>query len=122
MKTEPASARTLKHTLLYVLAYLLWLVSSAACVVAVLQLRAAVNALWVALGGNRYSLGLANQVSLLLAGFAAFVYVIFLEGYYREAVGHGASLFRRFAVTMAVPVGVIVLSLAAVEIALRLIH
>jgi hypothetical protein len=119
MKTEPTSAPAPRRALRQALAYLLWLVSVAACVAAVLQLRSAVNALWAALGGNRYSLGLANQVSLLLAGFAAFVYVIFLEGYYREAARRGTSLLRRFGVTMAVPVGVILLSLVGVEVALR---
>ncbi len=119
MKTDNPSPRTPKGILLHVLAYLLWLVSIAVCVAAVLQLRSTVNVLWVALGGDRYSLGLANQVTLLLGGLAAFVYVVFLEGYYREGVRRGASLLRRFAITIAVPLGVIALCLALLEIALR---
>jgi hypothetical protein len=153
IKTELAPSLTLKGILLYVLAYLLWLVSIAVCVVAVIQLRATVNVLWVALGGDRYSLGLVNQVSLLLGGFAAFVYVVFLESYYRESVKHRAPLleassavptqvptlrpsrlsrwlnylglavlWRRFAITIAIPLGVFVLSLALLEVALRAIH
>jgi hypothetical protein len=105
-----------------VFAYLLWLVSSAACLVAVIQLRAAVNVLGVALGGNRYALGLANQATLLLSGLAAFVYVIFLEHYYRESVQRRDSLLRRFAVTIAAPIGVVLVSLGAVEVGLRVMR
>jgi hypothetical protein len=153
MKTELAPPLTLKGILLYILAYLLWLVSIAVCVVAVMQLRSTVNVLWVAFGGDSHSLGLANQVSLLLGGFAAFVYVVFLEGYYRESVKSRATLpeasnvvpaqgptlrsgrpsrwltrvgldvlLRRFAITIAIPLGVFVLSLALLEVALRAIH
>jgi len=150
MKTELAPRLTIKDILLYLLSYLLWLVSVAVCVAAVIQLRSTVNVLWVALGGDRYSLGVANQVSLLLGGFAAFVYVVFLEGYYRESVKHRAPrpvassaisapepilrpsrlwrwlnylglavLLRRFAITVAIPLGVFLLSLALLEVALR---
>lgn len=122
MSNDSRSTRTPRRALQSVLVYLLWLVSMVVCVAAVLQLRAAVNVLWVALGGNRYSLGLVNQVTLLLGGFVALIYVLFLEGYYRQAARRGVSLFRPFAVTMAVPLAVIVLSLAAVEVALRLMH
>ena len=153
MKTELAPRLTIKEILLYALAYLLWLVTIVVCVVAVLQLRSTANVLWAALGGDRYSLSVVNQVSLLLGGFAAFVYVVFLEGYYRESVNHKAPqpeasnavpahgptlrpsrlsrwlnclgiavLLRRFAITVAIPLGVIVLSLVLLEIALRVIH
>ncbi len=153
MSVKPASAPTLKRTLLYVLAYLLWLVSIAVCMVAVIQLRATANALWAALGGDRYSLGVVNQVSLLLGGLAALIYVMYLESYYREGVTHRAPLpeassgapipgpmmrqgrisqwltragldviLRRFAITIAIPLGVFVLSLALLEVALRAIH
>ncbi len=153
MSVKPASAPTLKRTLLYVLAYLLWLVNIAVCVVAVIQLRSTANVLWVALGGNRYSLGLVNQLSLLLSSLAAFIYVVFLESYYRESGKHRAPLpeassavptqvqtlrpsrlsrwlnylgldvlLRRFAITIAIPLGVFVLSLAMLEVALRILH
>jgi len=141
---------TIKDILLYLLSYLLWLVSIVACVVAVIQLRSTVNVLWVALRGDSSSLGLVNQLSLLLGGFAAFVYVVFLEGYYRESVKPRATrpeasnvvpdpgptqgpsrlswclnylgiavLLRRFAITIAIPLGVFVLSLVLLEVALR---
>jgi hypothetical protein len=86
MKTNTTSPLALKDILLYVLAYLLWLVNVVVCVAAVIQLRSTVNVLWVALGGDRYSLGLVNQLSLLLGGLAAFIYVVFLEGYYRQSI------------------------------------
>lgn len=60
MKTNPAPPLTLKDILLYVLAYLLWLVNVVVCVAAVIQFRSTVNVLWVALGGDRYSLGLVS--------------------------------------------------------------
>jgi hypothetical protein len=150
MRTELAPRLTIKDILLYLLSYLLWLVSIAVCVVAVIQLRSTANVLWAALGGDRYSLGLVNQVSLLLGGFAAFFYVLFLEGYYRESITHRARqpeassavptqrpalppsrlsrwltrvgldvLLRRFAITIAIPLGVFVLSLLLLEVALR---
>ncbi len=103
----------------YVLAYLLWLLSVAASLAAVIQLRSTVNVLWVALGGSRWSLGLANQVSLLIGSLVAFVYVLYLEGYYRDAARRGAPLLRRFALTIAVPLGVLLLALALGELALR---
>ncbi|MCX6032739.1 MAG: hypothetical protein NT169_26080 [Chloroflexi bacterium] len=153
MKPKPASALTPKGVLLYVLAYLLWLVSIVVCVVAVIQLRATANALWAALGGDRYSVGVVNQVSLLLGGLAALIYVMYLESYYRGSVTRRvqrpeassaaptqgpvlrrsrisqwltrvglAVLLRRFAITIAIPLGVIVISLALLEVALRAIH
>ncbi len=125
MKTDRLPSPAPRRVLPYVIAYLCWLVSIAACVAAVLQLRSAVNVLWVAAGGARSSLGLANQVTLLSGSLAAFVYIMFLEGYYRDGARPGAgraSLLRRFAITLAVPVGVFALSLALVELALRSIR
>ena len=92
MKTEPDSGLTLKRILLYTLAYLLWLVNMVVCVAAIIQLRATVNVLWAALGGNRYSLSLVSQFILLVGGLVAFVYVVFLEGYYRAGVASGATM------------------------------
>jgi hypothetical protein len=153
MRTGLPPPVTPRDVLLYVIAYALWFVATAACAVAVIQLRSTVNALWIISGGDRYSLGFVNQVILLLGGLIALVYVMLLESYYRESVAHkqqgpdaGADasreapafqqrrlprwltrgglglLLRRFAVTTSVPLGMIVLSLAALELALRTIH
>ncbi len=119
MKTDDAPSRNAKSVLVSLLAYVLWLVSIAACLAAVVQLRSTVNVLWVALGGSRWTLGLANQVALLLGGFAAFCYVMFLEGYYRKATKRLQDLRRRFLITVAIPAGIFVLCLALVELALR---
>lgn len=136
--------------IVHIVAYLLWLVSVAACVVAAIQLRAAIAALWAAFGGDCYTIDLVSQVGLLVASLAAFTYAIFLEGYYRKSVptraepsevssapsaqtltphrssllrwltGTGlAVLLRRFAITIAIPLGATVLSLGLLEIALR---
>jgi len=153
MKTELDPPLTQKDILLYVLAYLLWLVTLALCLVVVIQLRSTVNVLWAALGGDRYSLGLVNQVSLLLGGLAAFVYVVFLESYYRESVTHRVAqpeaggavptqaqtlrpsrisrwltrvgldvLLRRFAITIAIPLGLLVVFLMMNEVAWRVMR
>ena len=153
MKAGPMTRTTLQGTLLYALAYLLWLVNVVVCIVAVLEFRSAINVLWVMTGHNRYTLGLANQLSLLLGGFAAFVYVVFLEGYYRRSVmpreqrlktGSDVStqgqvlpqsrisqwlarsgflvLLKRFAITIAIPLGLLVVSLVMTEISWRGFH
>jgi len=153
MKTNTPFPLALKDILLYVLAYLLWLVSVIVCVAAVIQLRSTINVLWVALGGDRYSLGLVNQLSLLLGGLAVLIYMVFLESYYRQSVtrrgqkpqaGGDATaytpappsgrisqwlntvgltvLLRRFAITTAVPLGLIVVSLVMIEVAWRTMH
>jgi len=142
MKTQFASLPTLKNILLYMLVYLLWFVNTLVSAVAVIQLRSTTNVFWVALGGDRYTLSLVNQVCLLLGGFVAFVYVMSLESHYRESItqvekaspqhqtlltqrltdlGLGL-LLRRFAVTTAIPLGVCIASLVALEIALRIMH
>jgi hypothetical protein len=77
---------TLKGILLYVLAYLLWLVNVVVCVVAVIEFRSTINVLWITAGHSRWILGLADQLSLLLGGLAVFVYVMFLESYDRQSV------------------------------------
>jgi hypothetical protein len=153
MKTNPAPPLTLRDILLYALAYLLWLVNVVVCVAAVIQFRSTVNVLWVVLGGDRYSLGLVNQLSLLLGGLAAFIYTVFLEGYYRQSIarkgqkpqagGDAAAhtpappsgrisqwlstvgltgLLRRFAITTAVPLGLVVVSLVMTKVAWRGLH
>ena len=139
------SRTTLKGILLFVLAYLLWLVSIVACIVAVVEFRSAINVLWAMTGHSRWTLGLADQLSVLLGGLVAFVYVLFLESYYRRSVtqqskkpetGNDVSspsrvsqrlnnlalyvLLRRFAWTMAIPIGLLVASLAMRQVALRL--
>jgi len=131
--------------LLYALAYALWVASVVACVVAVIELRAAINVLWGALGRSRYTLGLADQLVLLVGGLIAFVYVTFLEGYYRRSITYQVDetkpdaplstpprqsrlgqwlaragldvLLRRFAVTLAAPLGLLLVSRALTELA-----
>ena len=143
MKTQFASLPTLKNILLYMLVYLLWFVNTLVSAVAVIQLRSTTNVFWVALGGDRFTLSLVNQVCLLLGGFVAFVYVMTLESHYRESITrqvekaspqHQTSLtqrltdlglgllLRRFAVTTAIPLGVCIASLVALEIALHIMN
>ena len=152
MKTNTASQLSLKDILLYVLAYLLWLVNIVVCIVAVIQLRSAATILWIALGYDHWTLGLVGQLIVLLGGLAACVYMVFLESYYRRSVARGiqnpqggdvsvqaqishqgriaqwltdprlAVLLRRFAVTTAIPLSLVVASLVITELAFRSLY
>jgi hypothetical protein len=150
MKVDPVSRTTLQDILLYMLAYLLWLVNVAVCIVAVFEFRSTLNVLWVMTGHSRYTLGLADQLSVLLGGLAAFVYVVFLETFYRRSVTHRDQiskasgdvstqtqvspqgpislwrprpallvLLRRFAWTIAIPIGLLLVSLVMRQVAWR---
>ncbi|MDH7487308.1 MAG: hypothetical protein QHJ81_13675 [Anaerolineae bacterium] len=121
MKSDNPPSRTSRF-LVYALAYLLWLVSAAVCAAAVIQVRSTVNVLWVALGRDRYSLGLVNQVVLLLGGLAAFTYAVFLEGYYRAGAKRPYLLLQRFGVMIAIPLGVFLLALIMLEVTLRIMR
>jgi hypothetical protein len=120
-KTADTMLRTTSRNILfYVLAYLLWLVSVVVCIMAVIEFRSAINVLWVMTGHSRYTLGLADQLSVLLGGLLAFVYVVFLESYYRYSAAQVYTLLRRFAWTVAIPIGLLVVSLALGRIAFSL--
>ena len=148
MRTNPTAPPARQDFLLYLLAYLLWLVNIVVCLAAVLQFRSTLNVLWGVFGHSRYTLGLADQLSLLVGGLAVFAYVVFVESYYRQSVTHRdqeppggkaatqarpqgrfsqwltqsglAVLLRRFAITTAIPLGVYIASVVAYEIAWRI--
>ena len=146
MKTKVALSSDLKAVFFEGLAYLLWLVNILVCVAALIQISSMVNALWVMFGGDRYSLALVNQVCMLLGGLGVFVYVMILQGYYHESVKQDRrqevngpagrapvlsssrsaawsmhpqviTLLRRFAITTAIPIGMLVLSIALFQLA-----
>jgi hypothetical protein len=151
MKTNPVASPTLQDILLYLLAYLLWLANIVVCLAAVLQLGSTVNVFWTVLGRSRWTLGLANQLSVLVGGLVAFAYVVFVESFYRTSITRKqeppvgddirvqvhssfpgriaqrltraglAVLLRRFAITTAIPLGVYLVSLAALEVAWRIL-
>ena len=130
--------------LLHVLAYVLLLVTMVVCLAAVLEFRLSINVLWAVMRRSPYTLGLADQISLLVGGLLAFVYTVFLEGYYRNGVtqrgdkdksgrprGRAAHwlaaaglevLLRRFAWTVAIPAGVLIISLALRPMAFNLLR
>ncbi len=144
MKTESATRPSRHDVTAYVLVYMLWIITMLMSLQAVLQIRVAVSALAVLSGGNRYAVALVNQVCLLLGGFIAFVYVVWVERYYRRSVAlrlHPVLsdkvpplpegpvmrdlavwgldlLLRRFALTFAVPLVLYLLSLLAYQGAL----
>ena len=91
MRTKFVLLQNLKDFLLYGFAYLLWLVNIVVCMAVVIQFRSTANVLWVALGLSRWTLGLIDQLSILIGGLTAFIYVMFLESYYRTSVTLKAS-------------------------------
>ena len=146
-QVDTMSRTTVKDMLLFVLAYLLWLVSIVACIVAVVELRSTMNLLWVMAGHSRWTLGVADQLSVLLGGVVALVYIMFLESYYRRSIAQRSEkpgdgndvlsqnqvsgrlndqrlcvLLRRFAWTIAIPIGLSVVSLVMRQAALRLLR
>ena len=155
MNINAASPLARKDILLYVLAYLLWLVNIVVCLVAVIQFRSAAAILWIALGYDHWKLGMVGELILLLGGLAACIYVVFLESYYRRSVARSARtaqkpesgddsmqaliphqgqvaqesadprlavLLRCFAVTTAIPLGLVVASLIITEVAFRSLY
>ena len=141
------SQTTPKDILSYVLAYVLWLVNVAVCTVVVIEFRSTVNVFWVMTGHSRWTLGLADQICIMLGGLVALVYVVFLESYYRHSITqpsqkpetrHDVSppgravqslnkrglfaLLRRFAWTTAIPIGLLLVSLALRPIAFSVPH
>lgn len=148
MKMPIVSSRMLRNIGLYGIAYLLWFINTLVCVASLIQFLSTVNVFWVALGGDRYTLSLVNQVCLLLGALVVFVYVIYLGSYYGESVADGVHktassddflvpprasvsqqltkmglglLLRRFAITTAIPLAVWIAALMALEIALRIL-
>ena len=137
---------TRQDILLYALAYLLWLINIVVCTVVVIEFRSTINLLWMTTGHSRWTLGLADQLSVLVGGLVAFVYIMFLESYYRRSIMPQSKpgtvndvsspsrvsqrfdsqglyvLLRRFAWTIAIPAGLLVASLAMRRAAFRFLH
>jgi hypothetical protein len=130
-KTNFDRASSPKDILLYVAAYLLWFVNILVCAEAIIQIVSTVDFLWAALKGDRYVLSLINQATLLVGGFIAFVFVISLEHTYRACVDHEVggqtreqrlrTLLRHFARTTAIPLGVIIVLVATIAVAARIL-
>jgi hypothetical protein len=119
-------------------AYLLWLANMLVGAIAVIQVQAAADVVGAMRGASQYAINLANQLTLLLGGFAVFTYSVFLHSHYLESIrplaqqetGSDAGLrpwlqrsgvgvlLRRFAITTAIPIVVLVLALVALEAAL----
>ncbi len=126
----------------YTLAYVLWLLTLFMCIGAIIEIQAAAIATWVAIQGNRYALGLINQVSVILGGLATIIYAFALEEDYRDAVTLQRAnnfeklpvdkfanrlanlgidiLLRRFAISFAIPLGIYLACIAIVQIAVRM--
>lgn len=78
-----------RHVVGYALAYLLWLLVITIALVAVLEARNALNAVWPLLGsGVRWGWVLrpVDRFGLVFAGIAWLVYMIFAEDWFRRAI------------------------------------
>jgi len=131
-KTNFDRANSPKDILLYVAAYLLWFVNILVCTEAIIQTLSLVDLLWVVFKGDRYMLSLVNQVTLLVGGFIAFIYVMSLEHTYRTCVDHEDerrpiraqrlhTLVRYFARTTAIPLGIIIAVFGVLAVAVRIL-
>ena len=70
----------------YLIAYMCWICTAAAGMLAILQARNALNVLWPAAGGSHWVLRPVDRFGLILMGLLWLVYVIFCEQHYRSAI------------------------------------
>jgi hypothetical protein len=75
-----------RDVLRYVIAYVFWLLAGLIGLLVLFVARAALNALWPAMGFSRWLLRSFDQFSLVLMGLLWLVYVIFCEDYYRTSI------------------------------------
>jgi hypothetical protein len=80
---------TVRDLLGYALAYLFWLVAAAMAMLAVFELRNALNVIWPSLGSGiqwEWTLRPIDRFGLVFLGLVWLVYAIFCEHYYRSAI------------------------------------
>ena len=70
----------------YILAYLGWLLTAAAGMLAIFQTRTMINVMWPALGGTQWTLRAVDRFGLLFLGLIWLVFVIFVEQHFRSAI------------------------------------
>ena len=67
----------------YILAYMCWISTAGAGMLAVLQLRNTLNVFWPLISDNRWVLRPIDRFGLVLMGLVWLVYVIFVEQHYQ---------------------------------------
>jgi hypothetical protein len=80
---------TVRDLLGYALAYLFWLVAAAMAMLAVFELRNALNVIWPSLGSGiqwEWTLRPIDRFGLVFLGLVWLVYAIFCEQHYRSAI------------------------------------
>jgi hypothetical protein len=77
---------TVRDVFGYLLAYLCWIATAAAGMLAIFQTRNALNVVWPALGGSRWVLRPVDRFGLVLLGLVWLVFVIFVEQHYRSGI------------------------------------
>ncbi len=133
---------SVRDILRYVLAYVLWVITMAVGMLGILQLRNAINILWPALGGSRWTLRAVDRFGFVLLSLGWLIFAILTEYHYRTSVnatrrrrtttvpvGGGGRLRRlgldlllpRFARDMILPVGVLVLAYVTQKVAFALL-
>jgi hypothetical protein len=80
---------TIRDVFGYMLAYMCWIITAAAGLLALLQARQALNSIWPVLGSGtqwRWILRPVDRFGLVLMGLLWLVYVIFVEQHYRDGI------------------------------------
>ena len=77
---------TLRDLVGYAIVYMFWLLAALLALGAVFLLRAALNALWPAMGWGRWLLRAVDRFGLVLLGLLWLVYVIFCEHHLRSGI------------------------------------
>jgi hypothetical protein len=70
----------------YLLAYLCWLLVAAVCMLTLIQIRNALNAMWPVISDNRWLIRPIDRFGLVFMGLVWLVYVIFVEQHYRSSI------------------------------------
>lgn len=131
---------SVRDILRYLLAYLLWVITMAVGMLGILQLRNALNVLWPALGGSRWTLRAVDRFGFVILSLGWLIFAILTEYHYRTSVNAtrkrrataattGGRLQRmgldlllpRFARDMILPIAVLVLAYVTQQVAFALL-
>jgi hypothetical protein len=99
----------MRQALAYALCYLMWAVSAALGVLAMIFSRGLLVSVFALTPANRWILSAVDKFGLILLGLAWLVFVIAVESYYRNGVD-GGDLARRFGLVTAVELSVTALA------------
>lgn len=94
-----------------IVAYLLWFVTVALCVLDLLRLRSIMLAAYVALRLGKWTFGVVDKAGTVVIGFACLIFVLVAENWYRKLAEAGwKPLFTRFAIVTVGQVAIILIA------------